>query len=670
MTDFLQRLKQRKLVQWALAYLAAAWVLLQVLGLAADSYDWPHAVMRIAFGVIALGFVVTLLLAWYHGERGVQKVSGTELVILALLLAIGGGLLWRFARTPAPTATTDVVAAHEPTTAISIPSKSIAVLPFENLSADKDNEYFVAGMQDLILTKLADIGDLKVASRTSTAKYASRPEDLRTVARQIGVANVLEGSVQKAGDQVLINVQLIDAATDKHLWAETYQRTLDNIFGVEGEVAQKVADALHATLSMREAAAVAREPTQNREALDAYLRGRYYLNNSNRSGNLSDLQHSVEFAKSAAKLDPGFSDAFALMALAYLKMGKPDDAEAATRRALALDPDNASAHTQYSFVLATKGEFDAAIAESEKAISIQPNNSRHVTGLGFNLVFAGRVSEAESAFLRAATMDSDNSYAQEWAAQTAAMQRHYADARTRLQRVTAADPGNAAAAAELAQVERIGFGDLDAARKALQSASLKPSESAALSEAWFTLDMAARDYAAAGRVIEQAPESMFATTPRELYLGLVHRAKGDAGLAASEFAAARASIEKRLAKSPDDYDLHRALSQAIAGQGDFKTAEIEARRAIELLPAYAGFYSGPVMRLNLADVQMRAGKVSAVVALLQTMLEEQTGWNLSVTSLRDDPVWDPIRNDPRFQALLQMFADGQHKRDATGAAHD
>lgn len=164
------------------------------------------------------------------------------MLILALLLAIGGGLLWRFAQVPHATTAAAATAASAPNaapapakSAAAIPAKSIAVLPFENLSAEKDNAYFADGMQDMILTKLADIGDLKVISRTSTAKYASHPDDLKTIAQQLGVATILEGSVQKAGNQVLINVQLIDAQTDNHLWAEAYPRTLDNIFGVEGE---------------------------------------------------------------------------------------------------------------------------------------------------------------------------------------------------------------------------------------------------------------------------------------------------------------------------------------------------------------------------------------------------------------------------------------------------
>jgi hypothetical protein len=195
MDGFLQRLRERKLVQWALAYVAFAFALLQGIDIVAQRFGWPESVERILILALCVGFFVALVLAWYHGERGAQRVSSTELVILALLLAIGGGLLWRFAPQSVPASAPTQAANPMTSPGAPISAKSIAVLPFENLSHDQDNEYFAAGMQDLILTKLADIGDLKVVSRTSTAKYASHPEDLKTIAQQLGVATILEGSV-------------------------------------------------------------------------------------------------------------------------------------------------------------------------------------------------------------------------------------------------------------------------------------------------------------------------------------------------------------------------------------------------------------------------------------------------------------------------------------------
>src|SRR5689334_22565979 len=270
MNEFFERLKQRKLVQWAIAYVAAAFALLQGIDIIAQQFGWPEGVRRGITLALVVGFFVTLIIAWYHGERGAQRVSGTELLIIGLVLAVGGGFLWRFAATSHPSDNKTLASRA----ATAIPDKSIAVLPFENLSEEKANAFFALGIQDEILTRLAKIADLKVISRTSTAQYQSKPESLTLIAQQLGVANILEGSVQTAGDAVHINVQLIKAATDAHLWAESYDRELKNIFGVEGEVAGAIAEALKATLTGAEKKAIAEKPTENMAAYDAYLRGR------------------------------------------------------------------------------------------------------------------------------------------------------------------------------------------------------------------------------------------------------------------------------------------------------------------------------------------------------------------------------------------------------------
>src|SRR5947207_6595174 len=218
MNEFFQRLKERKLVQWAIAYVAAAFALLQGIDIVAQQFGWPEGVRRgITLGLV-VGFFVTLVLAWYHGERGAQRVSGTELLIIGLVLAVGGGILWHFASGTREQAAKVVTGEKSDMKVDAIPAKSIAVLPFENLSDDKGAAYFADGIQGEILTKLAGVADLKVISRTSTAKYKSKLEDLKKVSQQRGVATVLEGSVQKAAEQVRVNVQLIKARADSHLW--------------------------------------------------------------------------------------------------------------------------------------------------------------------------------------------------------------------------------------------------------------------------------------------------------------------------------------------------------------------------------------------------------------------------------------------------------------------
>ena len=375
MNEFLQRLKQGKLVQWALAYVAAAFALLQGIDIVAQRFGWPEQTMRFVIIGLSIGLFVTLVLAWYHGERGAQRVTGTELVILALLLALGGGFLWHFAgrspKTPASGAPPAVDTAP-------ISEKSIAVLPFDNLSRDPDNAYFAEGVQDEILTRLAKVADLKVISRTSTQKYKSAPDNLRAIAQQLGVANILEGSVQKANDQVRVNVQLINATNDAHLWADIYDRKVTDIFAAESEIAKAIADTLQAKLTGSERTAMAKVPTENDEAYELYLKGNYFWNK--RTG--ADLRKAIDYFNQAIAKDPGYALAYVGLADSYLLLSNygaaaPRDslpqAKAAVKKALELDNNLTEAHACLGLLSADDFDFQRAISEFERAIELSPN---------------------------------------------------------------------------------------------------------------------------------------------------------------------------------------------------------------------------------------------------------------------------------------------------------
>ncbi|HXS73843.1 MAG TPA: tetratricopeptide repeat protein, partial [Rhodanobacteraceae bacterium] len=422
-SGILTRLRQRKLVQWSLAYVAAAFALIQVLDVVAQRFAWPDQLERVLILALAVGFLVVLVLAWYHGERGAQKVSGTEIMILALLLAIGGGLLWRFERaTPATgsvraASSTDAAQRNPGATPAAIPiaaipAKSIAVLPFENLSEDKGNAYFADGMQDLILTKLADIGDLKVISRTSTAKYESHPDNLKVIAQQLGVATILEGSVQKAGDQVLINVQLIDAHTDSHIWADSYTRTLDNIFGVEGEVAQKIADALKARLSPVESAQLAALPTTNQAAYDLFLRAEYQAHKGNLNYGTAEFHAAIPLYRQAIQKDPNFALAYAQLSLAesgvvWFGSGEDDvkplvaDSLAQAEKALALQPRLVAGYLALGYnAYWGRQDYPAALKAFAAALKLRPNDADALAATGYVLRRQGRFDEAIAAMRR------------------------------------------------------------------------------------------------------------------------------------------------------------------------------------------------------------------------------------------------------------------------------
>jgi len=272
-TEFIARLKQRKLVQWALAYVAFAFALIQVLDVVAQRFGWPDQVEKLLILALAVGFLIALVLAWYHGERGAQKVSGTEIVILALLLAIGGGLLWRYERIAPSTSSSLDAAAHPDASAISANRKSIAVLPFVNMSGDKDNEYFSDGVSEEILNVLARTPDLHVAARTSSFSFQGKAMEIPAIARALGVRMVLEGSVRKQGDRVRIAAQLIDASTDDEVWSQTYDRELKDIFAIQDQIAKAIGDELKVKLAGTPQPGKNSVGTTNIKAYDLYLRG-------------------------------------------------------------------------------------------------------------------------------------------------------------------------------------------------------------------------------------------------------------------------------------------------------------------------------------------------------------------------------------------------------------
>ena len=658
--NFFDELKRRNVYKVAIAYAVVGWLLVQVATQVFPFFEIPNWVVRLVVLLILLGLPIALVIAWAF-ELTPQGLKRTEtadaepqagrrrkgawiyVVLLAGAASIGLFFAGRFTAPKTESGTTSGSA------------KSIAVLPFENLSADKENAYFASGMQDMVLTKLADIGDLKVVSRTSTEKYKSHPEDLKTIARELGVAHILEGSVQKAGNQVLINVQLIDVATDEHLWAQAYTRTLDNIFGVEGEVAEKVAKALKAKLSPAEAAAVAKVPTHNKQAYDAVLKAYYYLNQSNRTGDQEDLERSVSLFQQAVSLDPDYADAYAGLAFAYSKLGghSPEQA-AAARRAIELNPDSAGAHKQMAFVFSDEGKSKEAVAEAERAAELQPRNVGIQSGLGFTYFLAGRFDDAIATFRRAVELEPNSSTGHRFLSLTLAAQRRYAEARDALQAGLARDPGDMSSVQNLAEIYILGWGDLDSARKVLQAAAQGPDQSIPLAQAWYEVDLYARDYAAALAVIEKAPTRLFVQSgaPKELYLARGYQAQGDAVRAKAAFSDARQQLEAWIKVRPDARNLHANLALTLAGLGEFTQARAEAEEGLKMNPVGKAVITKAPLLAAKAEVEARSGDTEGALQTLQELLQTSAGNEISVAKLKLDPAWDPIRKDPRFQKLI------------------
>ena len=310
MADFLGRLRQRKLVQWTLAYVAFGFALLQGIDIVAQRFAWPASIERLLILALALGFCLTLVLAWYHGDRGAQKISGVELVILAVLLAIGGALMWRLAP---PVAAPGLVAATAPAAPSTVPIRSIAVLPFENLSDDKENAFFSDGLSEEILNSLARIDGLRVIGRTSSFQFKSKGADSRSVGERLGVANLLQGSVRREGERARITAQLIRASDGTQLWSQTYDRTLKDTLAVQLDIAEQVASALNVVLDDKQRARMRAAGVKNVDAFIAYQKGwKLYINaHHDPAVDLIDglRRANVEFDKAIA-LDPDFSFAY------------------------------------------------------------------------------------------------------------------------------------------------------------------------------------------------------------------------------------------------------------------------------------------------------------------------------------------------------------------------
>jgi TolB-like protein/Tfp pilus assembly protein PilF len=672
MQQFLQRLKQRKLVQWALAYVAAAFALLQGIDIVAQQFSWPEGVRRGITLAMVVGFFITLVLAWYHGERGAQRVSGTELLILALFLAIGGGFIWRFS------ASSQSRTASVPAPAVSIPAKSIAVLPFENLSAEKENAYFVDGIQDEILTRLAKISALKVISRTSTMRYASKPDNLREIAKQLGVANILEGSVQRESGAMRVNVQLIEAESDSHLWAESYDRDIKNIFSVESEVAQAVADALQAKLLPAESARVANVPTKNPAAYDLFLKGRFLFNQLQTSASrdpVGDGKTARDYFRRAVALDPDFALAYARMSylFSYLHWYNVDnspsvvaDARAAADRALNLQPNLPEAHLAMGYVhYWCHRSYEEALHEFGLARAGLPNDAEVVAGIGYVHRRQGVANRGIPELQQAMVLDPRDSTLPREIANSYTALRHYEEADTYYARSLAIFPDDFEAI-EQRTANTIYRGDTAGAGRMLDAIPAGTDPQGAVSLLRFKLAMMTRRPDKALAAIAQSPPWLMtrwehSVAPLNLLRGLALAAKGDAEAAQTEFLEAEKQLHDLLKNPQQTADAQSYLGLTYAGLGRKEEALKAGRAAVEILPMSRDVIVGAFHLERLARIEAQLGETQAAIDHLGQLMSGAGGETVSVATLRIDPVWDPIRDDQRFQTLLVKHAAGERR---------
>jgi TolB-like protein/Tfp pilus assembly protein PilF len=580
--SFFSELKRRNVYKVAVAYIVAGWALSQGIAQVFPVFDIPNWAIRLIVLLIILGLPIAMILAWMFEltPEGVKRTETADampgivrrkkhawiyIVVIGALFSIGlfflGGYLARNSH----------ASSNESA------SKSIAVLPFDNLSRDPDNAYFAEGVQDEILTRLAKVADLKVISRTSTQHFKSTPENLPQIAKQLGVTNILEGSVQKAKDQVRVNVQLINALTDAHLWAEIYDRKLTDIFSVETDIAKTIADTLQAKLTGQETTAMSKKPTENSEAYELYLKGRFFWNK--RTGN--DLKTAAAYFQRAIDADPSYANAYAGLAQSYVLIplfgaGKPRDffpkASDAARRAVELDETSAEGHAALGN-LYCMDDFNPPASEKEfqRAIALDPNYATaHHWFSNSLLVTMGRFDEAIKEGKRAVELDPLSLIINADLGSTLMLSRRYDDAIAQLRSTLALDPNFAYAHWNLGEV---------------------------------------------------------------LYL------KGDSTGAIAEY--------EKAASLDNDPEIQALLARAYAETG-------KKEQALEILRKLSDTAQHQFVRGYLfALIYIGLGDKTTAIQYLERCSQERE--NIDLNWIKVDPLLDPLRGEPQFEALVDKI---------------
>ena len=561
--------------------------------------------------------------------------------------------------------------------ALAIAGKSIAILPFENLSEEKGNAYFAEGIKDEIVTKLATVHDLKVISRTSTAKYQSKPDNLKVVAQELGVSTVLEGAVQKTGGKVRVNVQLIDARADTQLWAKSYDRELKDVLAVESEVSQEIADALQAKLSASESHALASIGTRDAEAYDLFLRGEYEFHQAE-SVLASDAYDRADgFYRHALARDPNFAQAAAELArtrlsrtwyISALTPTELEDVKSLIDRALTLAPNSPEAHLALGlFFYWGYRQYENALAEFNRTLELQPNNVLARQYCAWVYRRRGEWERSLADAQRAEELDPRDAAIPANIGGTYGTLRRWKDAEQAALRALAIDPHNTIAAASLLTIRVNGTGDVDSARRAFDG---------------FLEDTKNRLFGQGARGGSGAGGDVTSVLGMAVYLDVIERRFTDAlqalekrtsnndplqqlfprvvlRLLAGQTEAAQSAgeetlplLEARLRERPDDTLAMRELSWVYLALGRNANALRVSREAADLISIEKDAFSGPIFQNGLAQIEARAGAPEEAIKRLRHLLSIPAGAVASIARLKIDPAWDPIRDRPDFQQLL------------------
>jgi len=657
MSGFFEELQRRKVYRVAAAYIIAAGFIIQISSAVFPAWELPNWSFRLVVVLLLIGFPISLILAWAYdvtpqGIRATPTPStpGSHrsrnvitLIAIGILISAAAGFFLL------PRASSRKI------------DKSIAVLPFQNLSDEKENAYFADGIQDDILTNLSKIGDLKVISRTSVMSYhGDGARNAREIGKALGVGALLEGSVRRIGNRVRVNVQLINADNDEHVWAENYDRDLTDVFAIQSDLAQKIATTLEAKLSPNEKARLNRRPTENSEAYLLFLQAEPYA-----AGPEMFTENSLkaeQLYEQAIKLDPNFATAHTCLGMveswAYHTFdptpARRDKARASANEALRLQPDLPEGHLALGFVYYYGDrDYQRALAEFEIAKRDLPNNAQAYMAIGAIQRRQGKWKESIANSEKSVALDPKNAGFLYNLGFSYVALRQYEAADKMFDRALEVAPDSFSSRALKAVIAILWKGDVEAAEKQLALSPVRDANGLVTStEVWVL--MLARNFPEALRAIEQFRGEVFdahtGRTPKAFFEGLIYMYQGDKTRATDAFKHAHVIAEQLVQESPNDAPRRAVLGQILAALDEKDAAIAEGKRATELLPESVDAYDGPQITGQLAAIYAWTGEHEQALGLLDHLLQVPNGTTIAL--LKIDPAWDALRKDPGFQALL------------------
>ncbi|PZR72169.1 MAG: hypothetical protein DLM73_13835 [Chthoniobacterales bacterium] len=691
---FLAELQRRNVYRVAVTYAVVSWLLIQITTQVFPFFEIPSWAVRAVIFLLVLGFPVALILAWAfeltpEGIKRTEEVpphesirhhTGRKLLAMAAVTAsvAVAMLLVQLARQAWAPGKED--ASVSMTRTQSIPEKSIAVLPFSNLSAEGENVFFTDGIQDEILANLAKVAQLKVISRSSVNVYkAGAPRNVREIGRQLGVAHLLEGSVQRTKNRVRVTAQLIDARTDEHQWAEHYDRELADIFAIQSEIAQAIADQLQAKLSPTEKAAI-KQSTTDLDAFDLYLRAKELIQTYYDTPNWKEtLLKAVRLLDEAIARDANFALAYCWRTTAHdhlywLRLDRTparlEMAQASAERALALGPDLGEAHLAQALVYYHgKRDYARALAELALANRTLPNSAEVYSLAGYIARRQGGWDDALKNLERAFELDPRNPRIVNNLSGVYDYMRRYDDEEALFDRAAVANPSTRNYSQLIhAQIE-LAKGDLAAARSFLNSLPAGYNPDGPTTWTRIHLALYERDPEMAATVLaswqkEELVGNLGVLLPVTYWQGVIARARGDAAKTIEAFTRARATVAARLVEQPDDPMLLVTLGLLDAGLSHKEEALREGRRAVELRPVSEDAVEGPEVLGSLALIYAWTGEINS--AIEQLLFLAKTPGGLSYGRLKYDPAWDAVRGDPRFAEIVKRLEPRSQKKPVNG----